>query len=127
MEGDWRPKVETHRANIVLRIKQKLEKLVARGGDDAARETKLNHIATQFEETQWRDASTRSDYTERITKKLKELEPQAAAAAAVAQAAQEAEAKLEERADQLLHAAHEAEKRSSKEGKKAAAAATTLH
>ena len=80
MEEDWRPKVEAHRPQIVLKIKQKLEKLVAPGGDDAARETKLNHIATQFETMQWRDASTRHDYTERITKKLKELEAQVPAA-----------------------------------------------
>ena len=74
VEGDWRPSVQTHRENIVLRIKQKLEKLVAPGVDEATRETKLNHIATQFEKTQWNDTSTRHDYTERITKKLKELE-----------------------------------------------------
>ena len=80
MEDVWRPKVEAHRPQIVLKIKQKLEKLVAPGGDDAARETKLNHIATQFETMQWRDASTRHDYTERITKKLSELEAQVPAA-----------------------------------------------
>eukprot|EP00964_Phaeocystis_antarctica_P003324 scaffold1779_cov71-Phaeocystis_antarctica.AAC.3 len=73
MEEDWRPKVEAHRPQIVLKIKQKLEKLVAPGGDDAARETKLNQIATQFETMQWRDASTRHDYTERITKNIKTL------------------------------------------------------
>ena len=80
MEEDWRQLVASHRPQIVLKIKQKLENLVAPGGDDAARETKLNHIATQFETMQWRDASTRHDYTERITKKLKELEAQVPAA-----------------------------------------------
>ena len=80
MSQDWRPNVEAHRPQIVQKIKQKLEKLVAPGGDDAARDTKLNHIATQFETMQWRDASTRHDYTERITKKLKELEAQVPAA-----------------------------------------------
>ena len=48
MEEDWRPKVEAHRPQIVLKIKQKLEKLVAAGGDDASRETKLNFLAMQF-------------------------------------------------------------------------------
>ena len=76
MEEDWRPKVEAHRPQIVRKIKQMLEKLAAPGDDFAARETKLNHIAAQFETMQWRDASTRHDYRERITKKLKELEAQ---------------------------------------------------
>ena len=115
VEGDWRPSVQTHRENIVLRIKQKLEKLVAPGGDDAARETKLNHIATQFETMQWRDASTRHDYTERITRKLKELEaqvpavPAPAAAAAQFQDAQQRERSVHE------HALREAQRRQQEE------------
>lgn len=74
VECDWRPIVEHNRATIVLKIKQRLDKYVAREGeDDAARETKLGHIATRFEETQWRDASSVSDYTDRIKTKIMEL------------------------------------------------------
>ena len=80
MDADWRQIVEAHRPVIVLKIKQKLENLVAPAADDATRETRLNHIATQFESIQWVDASTRHDYTERITKKLKDLEAEAPAA-----------------------------------------------
>ena len=115
VEGDWRPSVQTHRENIVLRIKQKLEKLVAPGGDDAARETKLNHIATQFETMQWRDASTRHDYTERITRKLKELEAQVPAVPApAAAAAQFQDAQQRERAVHE-HALREAQRRQQEE------------
>ena len=73
---DWRVKVVTRRPQIVITIKRELERLVARGGDDAARETKLNHFATQFEAMQWRNASSRQDYTERLSRKLKEMEAQ---------------------------------------------------
>ena len=34
MEADWRRIVEAHRPQIVLKIKQKLENLVAPGGDE---------------------------------------------------------------------------------------------
>ena len=80
MEADWRQIDEAHRPATVLKIKEKLEPLVASNaskGADAARENILNHIATQFETIHWRDAPTRHDYTERITKKLKDLEAQA--------------------------------------------------
>eukprot|EP00964_Phaeocystis_antarctica_P093462 scaffold60311_cov42-Phaeocystis_antarctica.AAC.1 len=94
MTQDWRRVVEAHRPQTIQKIKQKLEELVAPGGDDAARETKLNHIATQFEAMQWRDATSRRDYTERITKELKKLEASAAVATAVATAAATAAARV---------------------------------
>ena len=84
MEEDWRREVEAHRPQIVLWIKQKLEKLVAPRGDGASQDTKLIHIARGFEAMQWRDASTRQDYaerhTERFTTKLNELEAQVSSA-----------------------------------------------
>ena len=90
MSQDWRSSVEAHRPQVVDKFKQEREKLyypldrlVAPGGDDAARETKLNITATQFETVQWRDASSRHDYTERLANKLKELEAQVPAAVPV--------------------------------------------
>ena len=72
---DWRPRVAPLRPQIVQQIKMRLDQL---GGDaarqikliapalDAAREIKIDNLATQFEAMHWGEASSRHDYTERI-------------------------------------------------------------
>ena len=74
MSQDWRRargatglRFEVHRPATRQMIKESLEKLVALG---AFAQATPNHMATQFEAIQWRDATSRCDYTERITKKL---------------------------------------------------------
>ncbi len=87
MSQDWRSSVQGYRHQIIQKIKTVVEKLVAPGLDDAAREAKLNQLATKIEANSWRDATTRHDYSARVTKMLAELETKVTSASEPAAAA----------------------------------------
>lgn len=82
MGDEWRLVVQDQRQEILIVIKRKLACLVAPGGDDAIRDSKLTHYATQLEMMQWRNASSRLDYTKRIVKALAGASAAASAASA---------------------------------------------